>query len=270
MAKDLVVVESPAKARTVGRFLGSKYQTLASMGHVRDLSDKKERGKSGVNGVEIDDEGFHPTYTVMPDKKKIITQLRKASKDADVVYLATDPDREGEAISWHLLEAANIAKSKVKRVVFHEITREAINEAFEHPRELDYNLIDAQQARRILDRLVGYRLSPVLWGKVKRGLSAGRVQSVALRLVVDREREIGAFVPVEYWSIESTLAKKLLNGSKRIDFKAALHSLKGKKRIGISDGERASEIVTDLEGAEYSVAYPSGGERRAAAPLRRL
>ena len=114
MAKDLVVVESPAKARTVGRFLGSKYQTLASMGHVRDLSDKKERGKSGVNGVEIDDEGFHPTYTVMPDKKKIITQLRKASKDADVVYLATDPDREGEAISWHLLEAANIAKSKVK------------------------------------------------------------------------------------------------------------------------------------------------------------
>ena len=269
MAKDLVVVESPAKARTVGRFLGSKYQTLASMGHVRDLSDKKKKGKKGVNGVEIDDEGFHPTYTVMPDKKKIITQLRKASKDADVVYLATDPDREGEAISWHLLEAANIAKSKVKRVVFHEITREAINEAFEHPRELDYNLIDAQQARRILDRLVGYRLSPVLWGKVKRGLSAGRVQSVALRLVVDREREIGAFVPVEYWSIESTLAKKLQNGSKRIDFNAALHSLKGKKRIEISDGGRANEIVTDLEGAEYSVVSVRRREtrRRPAAPF---
>ena len=269
MAKDLVVVESPAKARTVGRFLGSKYQTLASMGHVRDLSDKKKKGKKGVNGVEIDDEGFHPTYTVMPDKKKIITQLRKASKDADVVYLATDPDREGEAISWHLLEAANIAKSKVKRVVFHEITREAINEAFEHPRELDYNLIDAQQARRILDRLVGYRLSPVLWGKVKRGLSAGRVQSVALRLVVDREREIGAFVPVEYWSIESTLAKKLLNGGKRIDFKAALHSLKGKRRIEISDGDRANEIVTDLQGAEHSVASVRKREtrRRPAAPF---
>ena len=269
MAKDLVVVESPAKARTVGRFLGSRYETLASMGHVRDLSDKKTKGKEGVNGVEIDDEGFHPTYTVMADKKKIITQLRKASKDADVVYLATDPDREGEAISWHLLEAANIAKSKVKRVVFHEITREAINEAFEHPRELDYNLIDAQQARRILDRLVGYRLSPVLWGKVKRGLSAGRVQSVALRLVVDREREIGAFVPVEYWSIESTLAKKLLNGSKRIDFKAALHSLKGKKRIEISDGGRANEIVTDLEGAEYSVVSVRRREtrRRPAAPF---
>lgn len=269
MAKDLVVVESPAKARTVGRFLGSKYQTLASMGHVRDLSDKKKRGAAGVNGVEIDDEGFHPEYTVMPDKKKIITQLRKASREADVVYLATDPDREGEAISWHLLEAAKIAKSKVKRVVFHEITKEAINEAFEHPRELDYNLIDAQQARRILDRLVGYRLSPVLWGKVKRGLSAGRVQSVALRLVVDREREIDAFVPVEYWSIESTLAKKTQDGGKRIDFKAALHSLKGKKRIEISNGDHAGEIVADLDGAEFSVASVRKREtrRRPAAPF---
>ena len=269
MAKDLVVVESPAKARTVGRFLGSRYQTLASMGHVRDLSDKKKRGAAGVNGVEIDDEGFHPEYTVMPDKKKIITQLRKASREADVVYLATDPDREGEAISWHLLEAAKIAKSKVKRVVFHEITKEAINEAFDHPRELDYNLIDAQQARRILDRLVGYRLSPVLWGKVKRGLSAGRVQSVALRLVVDREREIDAFVPVEYWSIESMFAKKLLNGDKRIDFKAALHSLKGKKRIEISDGDRAHEIVADLEGADFNVGTVRKREtrRRPAAPF---
>ena len=269
MAKDLVVVESPAKARTVGRFLGSGYQTIASMGHVRDLSDKKKRGAPGVNGVEIDDEGFHPEYTVMPDKKKIVSQLRKASRDADVVYLATDPDREGEAISWHLLEAAKIAKSKVKRVVFHEITKEAINEAFEHPRELDYNLIDAQQARRILDRLVGYRLSPVLWGKVKRGLSAGRVQSVALRLVVDREREIDAFEPVEYWSIESTLAKKLQNGAKRIDFKAALHSLKGKKRIEISDGDRAHEIVADLDGAEYAVASVRKREtrRRPSAPF---
>lgn len=270
MAKDLVVVESPAKARTVGRFLGSGYQTLASMGHVRDLSDKKKkRGSRGVNGVEVDDEGFHPEYIVMPDKKKIVTQLRKASREADVVYLATDPDREGEAISWHLLEAAKIAKSKVKRVVFHEITKEAINEAFEHPRELDYNLIDAQQARRILDRLVGYRLSPVLWGKVKRGLSAGRVQSVALRLVVDREREINAFVPVEYWSIESTLAKKLLKGDKRIDFKAALHSLKGEKRIEISTGDRAHEIVADLDGAAYSVASVRKREtrRRPAAPF---
>ncbi len=270
MSKDLVVVESPAKARTVGRFLGSEYQTLASMGHVRDLSDeKKKRGKAGVNGVEIDDDGFHPSYIVMPDKKKIVTQLRKASKDADVVYLATDPDREGEAISWHLLEAAKIAPSKVKRVVFHEITKEAISEAFDHPRELDYNLIDAQQARRILDRLVGYRLSPVLWGKVKRGLSAGRVQSVALRIVVDREREIGAFKPVEYWSIESTLAKKIQNGDRRIDFKAALHSLKGERKITISNGKRAGEIVADLDGAEYSVLSVRKREtrRRPAAPF---
>ena len=269
MAKDLVVVESPAKARTVGRFLGNNYQTLASMGHVRDLSGKKKRGAAGVNGVEIDDEGFHPEYIVMPDKKKIVTQLRKASREADIVYLATDPDREGEAISWHLLEAAKIAKSKVKRVVFHEITKEAINEAFEHPRELDYNLIDAQQARRILDRLVGYRLSPVLWGKVKRGLSAGRVQSVALRLVVDREREIDAFVPVEYWSIESTLAKQSQDTANRIDFKAALHSLKGKKRIVIDNGDRAREIVADLEGAAYSVASVRKREtrRRPAAPF---
>ena len=269
MAKDLVVVESPAKARTVGRFLGSKYQTLASMGHVRDLSDKKKRGKPGVHGVEIDDDGFHPEYIVMPDKKKIVTQLRKASKDAGVVYLATDPDREGEAISWHLLEAAKIAKSKVRRVVFHEITKEAINEAFEHPRELDYNLIDAQQARRILDRLVGYRLSPVLWGKVKRGLSAGRVQSVALRLVVDREREIDAFNPVEYWSIESIFAKQRQNGAKRIDFKAALHSLKGKRKISISTGDHAHAIVADLDGAEYSVQSVRKREtrRRPAAPF---
>ena len=274
MGKDLVVVESPAKARTVGRFLGSRYQTLASMGHVRDLSDKKKRGKPGVHGVLIDDDGFHPEYMVMPDKKKIVTQLRKASRDADVVYLATDPDREGEAISWHLLEAANIARSKVKRVVFHEITKEAISEAFEHPRELDYNLIDAQQARRILDRLVGYRLSPVLWGKVKRGLSAGRVQSVALRLVVDREREIDAFVPVEYWSIESTLAKSAQDdGERRVDFKAALHSIKvkgkGRKRIEISSGDRAHEIVADIEGAEFKVDTVRKREtrRRPAAPF---
>ena len=262
MAKDLVVVESPAKARTVGRFLGSRYSTLASMGHVRDLP-------KGKMGVEIDDEGFHPTYTVMPDKKKIVTQLRKASKDAEIVYLATDPDREGEAISWHLLSAANIAPSKVKRVVFHEITKEAINEAFDHPRELDYNLIDAQQARRILDRLVGYRLSPVLWGKVRRGLSAGRVQSVALRLVVDREREIDAFVPVEYWSIDAMLAKHEQSDAKRIEFKAALHSLKGKRRIEIGDGERAHELTTDLDGAGFSVESVRKREtrRRPAAPF---
>ncbi|MCH9038283.1 MAG: type I DNA topoisomerase [Chloroflexi bacterium] len=247
MAKDLVIVESPAKARTVGRFLGNKYEALASMGHVRDLP-------KGKMGVEIDEKGFHATYTVLPDKKKIVSELRKASKAAGTVYLATDPDREGEAISWHLINAIKIDPKKVKRVVFHEITKEAIKEAFDHPRELDQNLVDAQQARRILDRLVGYRLSPVLWGKVRRGLSAGRVQSVALRLVVDREREIGAFQPVEYWTIDANLAKHGDSAKKRIEFKAGLHSLKGdKKKMDIPNGDRSAELTSDLEGAVYGV-----------------
>ena len=246
MAKDLVIVESPAKARTVGRFLGDKYIAKASMGHVRDLP----RGKMGV---EVDDKGFHPTYANLPDKKKIISELAKASKEADSVYLATDPDREGEAISWHLLNAAKIPKSKVRRVVFHEITREAIQEAFDNPRELDYNLIDAQQARRILDRLVGYRLSPVLWGKVRRGLSAGRVQSVALRLIVDRESEINAFVPKEYWSVEASLSKQP-PAEPQTQFKAQLHSIKGEKgQLKIDDGPRAKEITADLTGADYRI-----------------
>ena len=247
MAKDLVIVESPAKARTVQRFLGNKYVAKASMGHVRDLPKTKM-------GIEIDDDSFTPTYRVMNDKRKVVTDLTKRAKSAGTVYLATDPDREGEAISWHLVEAAKIPLDKTKRVVFHEITREAIHEAFDHPRELDYNLIDAQQARRLLDRLVGYRLSPVLWGKVKRGLSAGRVQSVALRLVVDREREIGAFTPVEYWTIDARLAKHLRTDEKRIEFKAALHSLKGKrKKIDIPNGDEAARLTSDLDGAEYSV-----------------
>lgn len=270
MTKDLVVVESPAKARTVGRFLGSDYTTLASIGHVRDLENKKKRGAAGVQGVNIDEKGFHPTYTVLPDKKKVISELRKASQDADTVYLATDPDREGEAISWHLLTAARIPQSKVKRVVFHEITKEAISEAFSQPRGLDYNLINAYQARRILDRLVGYRLSPVLWSKVRRGLSAGRVQSVALRLIVDREREIEAFVPVEYWTIDAALAKSAQNDGKRIRFKAAFHSLKGeKKKLEIPDEASARRLVADLDGADYRVASVRKREtrRRPAAPF---
>lgn len=217
------------------------------MGHVRDLP-------KGKMGVEIDEKGFHATYDVLPDKKKILAELRKASKAADTVYLATDPDREGEAISWHLINAIKISPDKIKRVVFHEITQEAIKEAFDHPRELDQHLVDAQQARRILDRLVGYRLSPVLWGKVRRGLSAGRVQSVALRLVVDREREIDAFEPVEYWTIDANMAKHGDTAAKRIEFKAGLHSLKGdKKKMEILNGDRATELTTDLEGANYDV-----------------
>ncbi len=262
MAKDLVIVESPAKARTVGRFLGNKYVAKASMGHVRDLP----RGKMGVT---IDEAGFHPTYATMGDKKKVVSELAKASKEADYVYLATDPDREGEAISWHLIHAAKIDESKVRRVVFHEITKDAIQEAFDNPRTLDVNLVDAQQARRILDRLVGYRLSPVLWGKVRRGLSAGRVQSVALRLVVDREREITAFVPKEYWTIDATLAKSTESG-RAATFDARLHSIKGKKgKLEILDDDAARKITADLEGTAYEVSSVRKREtrRRPAAPF---
>ncbi len=247
MAKDLVIVESPAKARTVGRFLGNKYVAKASMGHVRDLPRDKM-------GVEVDEKGFHPTYRTLPDKRKIVSELAKASEEASTVYLATDPDREGEAISWHLIKAAKIDESKTRRVVFHEITRDAIREAFENPREMDMRLIDAQQARRILDRLVGYRLSPVLWGKVRRGLSAGRVQSVALRLIVDRERGIQAFVPEEYWSIEANLAKQLDNKGHAAAFKAGLQAIEGRKeRLKIASESQAKEVTSDLDGAHYHV-----------------
>ena len=262
MGKDLVIVESPAKARTVGRFLGKNYVAKASMGHVRDLPKKKM-------GVEIDEKGFRPSYTVLPDKRKIVSELRKASEEADTVYLATDPDREGEAISWHVMHAAKIDASKAKRVVFHEITRDAIKEAFDNPRELDNHLIDAQQARRILDRVVGYRLSPLLWSKVKRGLSAGRVQSVALRLTVDREQEIDVFVPEEYWTIEALLTKRELAGEEGW-FTANLHGIEGRKgRPKISNGDEASEITSDLKGVDYSVksVVKKEARRRPSAPF---
>ena len=230
MAKDLVIVESPAKARTIGRFLGAKYTAKASMGHVRDLP-KREMG------VEVDDLSFKPTYRVPADKRKVVSELAKASKEADIVYLATDPDREGEAIAWHLIEAAKINDSKVRRVVFHEITQSAVKEAFESPRALDRHLIDAQQARRVLDRLVGYDLSPVLWRKVRRGLSAGRVQSVALRIIVDREREIDVFTPEEHWSIKALLAKRT-DGGKESAFKAELRGIAGQRgRFRMGDGK---------------------------------
>ena len=186
--KKLVIVESPAKARTVGQILGSKYVVVASQGHVRDLP----KGKLGVD-VE---NSFTPSYVVTRDKTKLVNALKKACGQASEVFLATDPDREGEAISWHLQEASGLSDedSKVKRVVFHEITKPAVLEAFEHPREIDMGLVDAQQARRILDRLVGFQLSPLLWRKVQRGLSAGRVQSVSLRMITDRQKEIDSFV----------------------------------------------------------------------------
>ena len=263
MAKDLVIVESPAKARTVGNFLGSKFEAIASMGHVRDLP-------KGKMGVEVDELGIHPTYDILPDKKKIVSQLTKASKEADTVYLATDPDREGEAISWHLIKAAKIAEPKIKRVVFHEITQEAIQEAFNNPRELDQHLVDAQQARRILDRLVGYRLSPVLWGKVRRGLSAGRVQSVALRLIVDREDTIAIFVPKEYWTIEASLVNRPQREDIPLTFRASLISINGQKgKVQIANEKRAHEIVVALDGATYIVEAVSKKETRSrpAAPF---
>jgi DNA topoisomerase-1 len=260
MAKDLVIVESPAKARTIERFLGDKYVAKASMGHVRDLPRREI-------GVEVDD-GFTPKYQTLADKKKIVAELKAAAKDAKIVYLATDPDREGEAIAWHLIEAVKINANKIRRVVFHEITQNAVNEAFENPRGLDMDLINAQQARRVLDRLVGYDLSPVLWKKVRRGLSAGRVQSVALRLIVDRESEITAFIKEEYWSVEALLGRQAEGSKETVD--AQLRSIKGEKgRLKIANGEEAGAITTDLGPAAYNVATVTKKEqkRRPSAPF---
>jgi DNA topoisomerase-1 len=256
MGKDLVIVESPAKARTIGRFLGSKYETMASMGHVRDIPPKEM-------GVKVEDLSFVPKYRVLPDKRKIVKEIADAAQEAEIVYLATDPDREGEAISWHLIKAAKIDEAKVKRVVFHEITDSAVKEAFAHPRDLDTDLIDAQQARRVLDRLVGYELSPVLWKKVRRGLSAGRVQSVALRLIVERETEIDAFVAEEYWSIEANLARQPRNGKNEHPFTAELHRLHGEKeRVEMGNEAQATAITADLEGATYRVTSVQKRERK--------
>ena len=191
----LVIVESPAKARTVGRFLGKDYTVKASVGHVRDLL------RSQLS-VDVDN-NFTPKYRVPNEKKPVVKELKTLARSAAEIYLATDPDREGEAIAWHLLESAEIDPKLTQRVVFHEITEPAIAEAFQHSRQINMDLVDAQQARRVLDRLVGYSISPLLWRKVRSRLSAGRVQSVALRLIVEREREIDAFIPVEYWSIEA-------------------------------------------------------------------
>ncbi len=195
----LVIVESPAKAKTVGRYLGKGYTVRASVGHVRDLL------KSTLS-VDVEHD-FVPKYRVPNEKRALVKELKNMAAQAESVWLATDPDREGEAIAWHLLEAAEIDPARAQRVAFHEITKPAIHEAFEHPREISMDLVNAQQTRRILDRLVGYSLSPLLWAKVRGRLSAGRVQSVAVRLIVDRERAIAAFVPQEYWSIEAELAK---------------------------------------------------------------
>ncbi len=250
----LVIVESPAKARTISKFLGRGYNVRASIGHVRDLL------KSQLS-VDVDHD-FEPKYRVPNEKKSVVKELTALAKGADQVFLATDPDREGEAIAWHLVEAAKIDPAKVQRVEFHEITNAAIGEAFAHPRDIDMQLVDAQQARRILDRLVGYKISPILWDKVRSRLSAGRVQTVALRLVVEREREIQAFVPEEYWSLEAELAKQQANGKgKRPSFIARLIKI-GDEKADLKNEADAKAIVDALEGATYRVAKVEQKERR--------
>jgi DNA topoisomerase I len=241
----LVIVESPAKAKTITKYLGRGFQVQASMGHVRDLP------KSTL-GVDTD-KNFTPQYVVPRDKSATVKGLRERVRSAKAVYLATDPDREGEAIAWHVREVTGAGEGgqPVYRVEFHEITPGAIQEAVANPREINMHLVDAQQARRVLDRLVGYRLSPLLWKKVRPGLSAGRVQSVAVRLVVEREREIEAFVPVEYWSIEADLSKRP-GGNKRDQFHAALNRVRGEK-ADLKNEADAGAIVQDLEGAQYAV-----------------
>ena len=249
VGKSLVIVESPAKARTVGQILGRKYLVTASLGHVRDLPKSKI-------GVDIEKD-FAPSYVVMQDKRAIVNQLKKAGEEAKEIYLATDPDREGEAISWHLQTAADwdSRPRPPKRVVFHEITKEAVEEAFRHPRDIDMQLVNAQQARRILDRLVGYQISPLLWRRVQRGLSAGRVQSVSLRMVVDREKEIQAFVPVESWTLEAQLQKQAGPKGKDAPFTGVLLWVKGQKnRIAIAKEQEARKYETELQGAAYTVA----------------
>ncbi len=238
MPKPLIIVESPAKTRTLKAFLKGKYDIDASMGHVRDLP-KKELG------VDIDHE-FAPTYVTIPERKALLSKLKDAASKASEVYLATDPDREGEAIAWHLAEALKLKDAK--RITFNEITQKAVQEALDHPRKVDADLVDAQQARRVLDRLVGYKLSPLLWSKVKKNLSAGRVQSVAVRLICDREREIQAFVPEEYWSLTAELSK--LTEARR--FFAKLIEKDGAKIKPTCEDESA-QILADLKGADYEV-----------------
>ena len=247
--KSLVIVESPAKARTVGQILGNKYVVTASQGHVHDLPKSKI-------GVDVEQD-FEPSYVIMKDKQSLLTQIKKAGKEANQVFLATDPDREGEAISWHLQTAADWGSlaTPPKRAVFHEITKEAVEEAFRNPREIDMQLVNAQQARRILDRLVGYQISPLLWRRVQRGTSAGRVQSVSLRMVVDREREIEAFIPVESWTIDNTLRKAGSEAIEKNQLSASLHSVKGDRaRISIPKEEDARRYESELADADYKVA----------------
>lgn len=254
MAKYLVIVESPAKVKTIKKFLGSNYEVMASNGHVRDLP------KSQL-GIDVDND-FEPKYITIRGKGDILAALRKAAKKADKVYLATDPDREGEAISWHLSNSLKLDEKKMRRITFNEITKTAVKASIKEARDINMDLVDAQQTRRILDRMVGYKISPVLWAKVKRGLSAGRVQSVALRIIGDREDEINNFIPEEYWSLDAEFSAE---GEKK-PLIAKFYGSKNKK-INIHSREEMDKILGELKDAEYHIAEVKKGERSKKAPL---
>ena len=254
MAKNLVIVESPAKVKTIKKFLGPSYEVLASQGHVRDLP-KSQLGFDAEHGYE-------PKYITIRGKGEILAKLPKEAKKADKIYLATDPDREGEAISWHLSQALNLDGKKVYRITFNEITKSAVKESLKHAREIDMNLVNAQQARRMLDRMVGYRISPILWAKVKRGLSAGRVQSVALRLIADREEEINAFVPEEYWTLDADF---LADGGKK-PLQAHFYGTRSGK-MALKSKEEVDGVLKELEGVSWQISEVKKGERVKKAPL---
>ena len=244
---DLVIVESPAKARTIEKYLGGNYHVVASMGHLRDLP-------KSTMGVDIDGD-FTPQYLPVKERADVIADLKKRAKAAGTVYLATDPDREGEAISWHLKELLNLPDDKAKRVTFNEITKKVVTESIQHPREIDQDLVDAQQARRILDRIVGYKLSPLLWRKVKPGLSAGRVQSVATRIVVDRENEIRAFQPQEYWLLDALL------DCGAGTFTARFYGTADKK-MDVPDETTADKIIAAVSAEPFQIASVKRGEKQ--------
>jgi DNA topoisomerase-1 len=256
MAKALVIVESPAKAKTINKYLGRDYRVVASMGHVRDLPKSKL-------GVDVEGD-FAPEYVVIPSRAKVIKELKDAAKDATDIFVATDPDREGEAIGWHLSEELGRAKKRVHRLMFNEITKKAILEAIAHPGKIDMRMVDAQQARRVLDRLVGYKISPILWDKVRRGLSAGRVQSVALKLICDREREIEAFVAEEYWHVTARLAEATAGLAGReggVEFDAKLVK-RGDSAARVRNEAEARQVLADLAEASFTVASVTNKERR--------
>jgi len=254
MAKNLVIVESPAKVKTIKKFLGKNYEVAASNGHVRDLP------KSSL-GIDVEHD-FEPKYITIRGKGDILANLRKEVKKADKVYLATDPDREGEAISWHLAQALKLDEKNTRRITFNEITKSAVKDSFKHPRDIDMNLVDAQQTRRMLDRMVGYKISPLLWAKVKRGLSAGRVQSVALRIICDREEEINAFIPEEYWTLDAVLQA---DGEKKT-MTASFYGDKNGK-IVIHNKKESDEIIERIKDLPFEVLEVKKGERVKKPPL---